>query len=89
MSRGKPEDATFIGNIVWDPSHWFDLAITSLKERKIGTLKDFFTNFIEKTNSFAGILNRGNGYVLFICLFNPITSKILKNNNNTPYCTIM
>ena len=74
ISQGKPEDATFIGKVVWDPSHWFDF--TDVKEGKTGTSKDFLTNFIEKTNSFAGILNRGKGYVLFICLFNPIRSKI-------------
>ena len=65
MSQGKPKDATFIGKVAWDPSHWFDLAVTDVKEGKTGTSKDFLSNFIEKTNTFSGILNRGKGYNSF------------------------
>jgi hypothetical protein len=61
MSRSKPKKAAYIGNVVWDPSHWFDLAVTDVKDGKLGTSKDFLLNFIEKTNVFAGILNRGKG----------------------------
>ena len=64
MSQGKPKEAKFIGNVVWDPSHWFDLAVTDVKEGKTGTSKDFFSVFIEKTNSFANTLNRGKGHAL-------------------------
>ena len=49
MSQGKPKDATLIGKVSWDPSHWFNLAVTDVKEGKTGTSKDFLSNFIEKT----------------------------------------
>ena len=46
MSQGKPKDAAFIGQVAWDPSHWFHLAVTDVKEGKTGTWKDFLSNFI-------------------------------------------
>lgn len=64
MSQGKPAQARFLGKVVWDPSHWFDLAVTDVKEGKTGTSKEFFECFIDKTNSFATTLNRGKGNVL-------------------------
>ena len=74
----QKKDATFTGKVAWDPSHWFNLAVMDVKEGKTGTLKDFLSNFIEKTNSFSGILNRGKGYSSFF-------SNLVKHLNNTTY----
>eukprot|EP00794_Sanderia_malayensis_P020912 gene20912-22966_t len=61
VSTGKPEQAEFVGNVVWDPSHWLNLAVTDLKGGKRGLSKEFFANFVKRTNSFANALNRGIG----------------------------
>ena len=63
MSWGKPKEAKYVGKVVWDPSHWFDLAVRDVKEGKTGSSKDFFCTFIEKTNSFANTLNKGKGNI--------------------------
>ena len=54
-------DTKYLKQVTWDASHWLNLAVTDLKEDKIGTSKVFFSNFVERTNVFADVLNRGEG----------------------------
>ena len=56
------KDCKYLRKVGWDVAHWIDLAVSDVKEGKVGALKDFFSNFISRTNSFADTLNRGKGY---------------------------
>ncbi len=51
----------FIKQVSWDASHWINLAVTDVRDGKIGSSEKFFSKFIERTNSFAEVLNRGKG----------------------------
>ncbi len=61
ISKNLPEGSSFIRQVCWDPSHWMNLAVTDIKEGKIGTSQEFFSLFIKRTNKFAENLNRGKG----------------------------
>jgi hypothetical protein len=61
VAKDVPDDSTYVKQVNWDASHWMNLAVTDVKEGKIGTSKDFVTSFIERTNTFADVLNRGKG----------------------------
>jgi hypothetical protein len=43
----------------WDPSHWLNLTVTDVRDGKIGTSKEYFSNLIERTNRLLEALNRG------------------------------
>ena len=60
------KDSKYLRKVGWDAAHWIDLAVSDVKEGKVGASKEFFSNFISRTNSFADTLNRGKGYSLFI-----------------------
>ena len=51
----------FMKQVSWDASHWMDLAVTDVRDGKIGSSEKFLSKFIERTNRFAEVLNRGKG----------------------------
>jgi hypothetical protein len=51
----------FLKQVGWDASHWMNLAVTDVRDGKIGSSKEFFSKFIERTNRFSDVLNRGKG----------------------------
>ncbi len=58
--------AYYFKHVHWDPSHWLNLAVTDVKDGKIGTSKDYFSNFIDRTNRCSDALNKGKGKCCFI-----------------------
>ena len=54
-------DCMYVKQVSWDASHWMNLAVTDVKDGKIGTSKEFLQSFVERTNTFADVLNRGKG----------------------------
>ena len=56
---------TYLKQVHLDPSHWMNLAVTDVRDGKRGNSKDFFDNFIDRTNQFSDILNRGKGEICF------------------------
>lgn len=61
LRQDVADDSEFVKRVTWDPSHWINLAVTDVKEGKIGTSKEFFSEFIKRTNAFSDSLNRGKG----------------------------
>lgn len=55
------DESSFIRQVGWNASHWMNLAVTDVRDGKIGSSKDFFSRFIKQTNKFADTLNRGKG----------------------------
>ena len=51
----------YVKQVSWDASHWMNLAVTDVKDGKVATSKEFFQSFVERTNTFADVLNRGKG----------------------------
>lgn len=58
ISEGN--ESVFMKQVSWDASHWINLAVTD-RDGKIGSSQTFFSKFIERTNRFAELLNRGKG----------------------------
>ena len=50
-------DCMYVKHVSWDASHWMNLAATDVKDGKIKTSKKFFQSFVERTNTFADVLN--------------------------------
>ena len=57
----QEENNLFLKQVHWDPSHCINLAVTDVRDGKMGTSDKFFSNFIERTNRFSETLNRGKG----------------------------
>ena len=47
----EEDRSAYLKKFHWDPSHWLNLAVTDVKDGKIGTSKEYFSNFIERTDS--------------------------------------
>lgn len=58
---GEGHARTFLRKVSWDPSHWMNLAVTDVRDGKLGSSKLFFSHFIERTNRFSEIFCRGKG----------------------------
>lgn len=70
----EDDTSLFLKQVHWDPSHWLNLAVTDVRDGKIGSSKEYFSNFIERTNRFSEALNRGKGK----CCFRPeIKAKLM------------
>lgn len=61
VAKDVSDDSMYVKQVSWDASHWMNLAVTDVKDGKIGTSKEFFQSFVERTNTFADVLNRGKG----------------------------
>ncbi len=53
-------ESSFVKQVSWDASHWLNLAVTDVRDGKIGSSSEFFSKFVERTNRFSE-LNRGKG----------------------------
>lgn len=72
INQNDLNESSFIRQVGWDPSHWMNLAVTDVKDGKIGSSKEFFSMFIKQTNKFSETLNRGKG-IKYSCLQSMLT----------------
>ena len=57
-----PEDLLFCQTTIWDAAHLLNLAVTDIKDDKVGTSSNFFRNFIKRANELNHLLSRGKGF---------------------------
>lgn len=44
-------ESLFVKQVSWDASHWLNLAVTDVRDGNIWSSSDFFSKFIERTNT--------------------------------------
>ena len=45
--------------VIWDPSHWLNLAILDIRDDKIGQSGNFLRNFVNRSKNIHAMFNRG------------------------------
>ena len=66
---GVPIDPTF-SVVVWDQSHWINLAILDVKDGKVGSSSDFLSSLAKRSKNIHSIFQRGKMLSSAIALAN-------------------